>query len=129
MAPNEEKGFKELLLQHMGESSAFQREMRDAMQTQNARITRQSAHLAKLNVILNGDDEKDKEGILQKMGKMNLVLCGDDGSHTDGVVQKVKKHDDYISGDKKFKWTMLGIFGGGMGGLIGLIKNKLGDIF
>lgn len=129
MAPSEEKSVKELLVDHMHQSDSFQKEMRDAMQTQNARITRQSSHLAKLNVILNGDEEKDKDGILQKMGKMNLVLCGDDDSHTEGVVQKVKKHGEYIAGDKKFKWTMLGLMGGGLGGVIGLIKNKLGEIF
>lgn len=79
------------------------------------------------------DFEEIKE-ILKSQGKklddIHFAIYGNKEAKIKGIACLVAEHDKYIEKDKKFKWTVAGLFGGAIGGtwagIIAYIKSHLG---
>ena len=123
MSPKEEMDVRTLLISHMDKSEEYQKFMNESISRLDGRITRQSAKIDRVSKTIHGDEEEEREGLVQKMDKMNIIIAGDESTDTDGLVQKVKKNSSYIETDKKLKWTAAGIGITGFGSIIAYIKS------
>ena len=75
-------------------------------------------------------DIKEIKVILEKQNEMikdiHFAVYGNPQANLKGMAGKVDDHDKYISNDKKFKWTVAGLMGGGLGSMWAYIKSHFG---
>lgn len=80
------------------------------------------------------DDLKDIKEMLteqgEKLDKICFAIYGNKEAKIKGIAHILEEHTEYIEKDKKFKWTVAGIFGGGLAGtwaaIVAYIKSHLG---
>lgn len=66
----------------------------------------------------------------EKLDKICFAIYGNKEAKIKGIACILDDHDKYISKDKKFKWTVAGLFGGAIGGtwagIVAYVKSHLG---